>query len=297
MCSANMAENAHLWQLVRNEQATSRTPAAGGGQPSALNKGTRLVEEIHGPWRDNVSRRNSAYLPIVEDHDRGHVRWFDFPHLDKHFRLAACPSAGLYHHPRGTCAPSRRTWRSARQRHGCARPTPLDTYASPEQPPLPLPRGPPHGRESDERRGCLAPAAGPGQDSSSSSIIARHHLLQGPGEPVPPGEPRFRRRRGTTKEQLEGRSALRCLSTRTGGSLLAVTLKSWPPGPSHVVEPMRTADGERWLQTDKVQPPRCRGNLRRHHWLRCQRAQRQAAERDAIAVILGWSTPIPACRI
>ena len=93
----NMAEEVHLWEVVRDAEGTVRTWRLVDANPPALATwGCSSVEEIRGKATDEIFGAGAAehYLPVVQRIMTERVpHSFDdyFPHLDKHFRFTSVP--------------------------------------------------------------------------------------------------------------------------------------------------------------------------------------------------------------
>ena len=87
---------------------------------------------------------------------------------------------------------------------------------------------------------------------------------------------------GTTKEQLEGRSLFDVFPREQAEAFWRDDLEVLATGRPKlgVVEPMRTASGERWLQTDKVASRDAQGNLTGIIGFAVDITERQAADRE-----------------
>ena len=94
---ANMAEEVHFWQLVRDGVGHIQTWRLVDVNPPALKSwGRQSVEEIRGKTTDEIFGPGATvhYLPIVQKiMTEGLPHTFEdyFPHLDKYFRFTSVP--------------------------------------------------------------------------------------------------------------------------------------------------------------------------------------------------------------
>lgn len=94
---ANMVEEVHFWQLVRDEAGHIKTWRLVDANPPTLKTwGRQSVEEIRGKTTDEIFGPGAAehYLPVVRKiMAEGLPHTFEdyFPHLDKHFRFTSVP--------------------------------------------------------------------------------------------------------------------------------------------------------------------------------------------------------------
>ena len=98
----NMAEEVHLWQLVRDENGQIKTWRLVDVNPPALKAwGRQSLDELRGKTTDEIFGLGATahYLPVVQKiMTEGQPHSFEdyFPHLDKYFRFTSVPQGEYF---------------------------------------------------------------------------------------------------------------------------------------------------------------------------------------------------------
>ena len=93
---ANMTEEVHFWELVRDEEGRIKTWRLVDANPPTLKSWGRTLEEIKGKTTDEIfgSGAKDHYMSVVQKiMDEGVPHSFEdyFPNLDKYFRFTSIP--------------------------------------------------------------------------------------------------------------------------------------------------------------------------------------------------------------
>jgi PAS domain S-box-containing protein len=98
---ANMAEEGHLWKLVRDERGRVKTWTLVDANPAALKTWGRAIEDIKGKTADEIFGPGSTdhYMPVVQKIVTEGIPYSYedyFPNLDKDFRFTSVPLGDFF---------------------------------------------------------------------------------------------------------------------------------------------------------------------------------------------------------